>query len=203
MVDEPKAPAGGGTPGPGTPEKPAPPAKPPAKPATEPEEWVSPLREAIEKRFPSALSDPLIFRDQPSITLSKESVLEVCRFLRDDPEIAYTYPADVTAADYPNRDKRFEVVYHIYSFVRNHRLRIKVLAADGESVPSLTGIWAGANWMEREVFDMFGIVFDNHPGLKRILLPEEWVGHPLRKDYDILKQDQAWVQANLGIKSGQ
>ncbi len=203
MVDEPKAPAGGGTPGSGTPEKPAPPAKPPAKPATEPEEWVSPLREAIEKRFPSALSDPLIFRDQPSITLSKESVLEVCRFLRDDPEIAYTYPADVTAADYPNRDKRFEVVYHIYSFVRNHRLRIKVLAADGESVPSLTCIWAGANWMEREVFDMFGIVFDNHPGLKRILLPEDWVGHPLRKDYDILKQDKAWVQANLEIKSGQ
>lgn len=130
-------------------------------------------------------------------------MLEVCRFLRDDPEIAYTYPADVTAADYPNRDKRFEVVYHIYSFVRNHRLRIKVLAADGESVPSLTGIWAGANWMEREVFDMFGIVFDNHPGLKRILLPEDWVGHPLRKDYDILKQDKAWVQANLEIKSGQ
>lgn len=203
MVDEPKAPAGGGTPGSGTPEKPAPPAKPPAKPATEPEEWVSPLREAIEKRFPSALSDPLIFRDQPRITLSKESVLEVCRFLRDDPEIAYTYPADVTAADYPNREKRFEVVYHIYSFVRNDRLRIKVLAGDGESVPSLTGIWAGANWLEREVFDMFGITFDNHPGLKRILLPEEWVGHPLRKDYDILKQDQAWVQANLGIKSGQ
>ena len=203
MVDEPKAPAGGGTPGPGAPEKPAPPAKPPAKPATEPEEWVSPLREAIEKRFPSALSDPLIFRDQPSITLSKESVLEVCRFLRDDPEIAYTYPTDVTAADYPDREKRFEVVYHIYSFVRNHRLRIKILAGDGESVPSLTGIWAGANWMEREVFDMFGIVFDNHPGLKRILLPEEWVGHPLRKDYDILKQDQAWVQANLDIKSGQ
>ena len=203
MVDEPKAPAGGGTPGSGTPEKPAPPAKPPAKPATEPEEWVSPLREAIEKRFPSALSDPLIFRDQPRITLSTESVLEVCRFLRDDPDIAYTYPADVTAADYPDREKRFEVVYHIYSFVRNHRLRIKILAGDGESVPSLTGIWAGANWMEREVFDMFGIVFDNHPGLKRILLPEEWVGHPLRKDYDILKQDQAWVQANLGIKSGQ
>ncbi len=203
MVDEPKAPAGGGTPGSGAPEKPAPPAKPPAKPATEPEEWVSPLREAIEKRFPSALSDPLIFRGQPSITLSKESVLEVCRFLRDDPEIAYTYPADVTAADYPNRDKRFEVVYHIYSFVRNHRLRIKVLVGDGDSVPSLTGIWAGANWMEREVFDMFGIVFDNHPGLKRILLPEDWVGHPLRKDYDILKQDKAWVQANLEIKSGQ
>lgn len=203
MVDEPKAPAGGGTPEPGTSPKPAPPAKPPAKPATEPEEWVSPLREAIEKRFPSALSDPLIFRDQPRITLSKESVLEVCRFLRDDPDIAYTYPADVTAADYPNREKRFEVVYHIYSFVRNDRLRIKVLAGDGESVPSLTGIWAGANWMEREVFDMFGITFDNHPGLKRILLPEEWVGHPLRKDYDILKQDQAWVQANLEIKSGQ
>ncbi len=107
MVDEPKAPAGKGTQGPGAPEKAAPPAKPPAKPATEPEEWVSPLRETIEKRFPSALSDPLIFRGQAGITLSKESVLEVCRFLRDDPEIAYTYPADVTAVDYPKREKRF------------------------------------------------------------------------------------------------
>ena len=203
MVDEPKAPAGKGTQGAGAPEKPAPPAKPPAKPATEPEEWVSSLRETIEKRFPSALSDPLIFRGQAGITLSKESVLEVCRFLRDDPEIAYTYPVDVTAVDYPKREKRFEVIYHVYSFVRNDRLRIKVLVGDGESVPSLTGIWAGANWMEREVFDMFGIVFDNHPGLKRILLPEDWVGHPLRKDYDILKQDEAWVQANLKIKSGQ
>ena len=203
MVDEPKAPAGKGTQGAGAPAKPAPPAKPPAKPATEPEEWVSPLRETIEKRFPSALSDPLIFRGQAGITLSKESVLEVCRFLRDDPGIAYNYPADVTAVDYPKREKRFEVIYHVYSFVRNDRLRIKVLVGDGESVPSLTGIWAGANWMEREVFDMFGIVFDNHPGLKRILLPEDWVGHPLRKDYDILKQDEAWVQANLKIKSGQ
>ena len=203
MVDEPKAPAEKGTQGAGAPEKPAPPAKPPAKPATEPEEWVSLLRETIEKRFPLALSDPLIFRGQAGITLSKQSVLEVCRFLRDDPEIAYTYPADMTATDYPKREKRFEVIYHVYSFVRNDRLRIKVLVGDGESVPSLTGIWAGANWMEREVFDMFGIVFDNHPGLKRILLPEDWVGHPLRKDYDILKQDEAWVQANLKIKSGQ
>ncbi len=203
MIDEPKVPAGGGTPESRSSDKPTPAAKPVAKMPTSPEEWVSPIREAIEKRFPAAITHPLIFRDQPSVILLKEHVLEVALFLRDDPSIAFTFPTDVTAVDYPSRDKRFEVIYHLYSFVRNERLRVKILVGDGDSVPSLTGVWAGVDWMEREVFDMFGITFDDHPNLKRILLPDDWVGHPLRKDYDILRQDKAWVQANLEIKSGQ
>jgi len=77
------------------------------------------------------------------------------------------------------------------------------MAAEGEQVPSVTGLWPTANWLEREVYDMFGVQYEGHPDLKRILLPDGWTGHPLRKDYDILKQDDAWVQANLGIPSGQ
>jgi NADH:ubiquinone oxidoreductase subunit C len=95
------------------------------------------------------------------------------------------------------------VILNLYSFPKNERVRLKVHAGEHESVPSVCEIWPAANWLERECYDMFGIVFAGHPNLKRILLPEEWQGHPLRKDYDILKQDAAWVRENLGIDSGQ
>ncbi len=222
MADEPKGPpsggpsatpeppakppaAAGGTPSPkpaGTaPAKPAAPAAP--KPVVKPEPWSSPLLEELQKRFPGALSDAVIFRNQPSLTVAKEKIAVVSEFLKSEEGGAYTYLVDETAVDYPKREKRFEVTYHLYSFKRNDRLRLKVLASDGEKVPSVVGVWPTANWLEREVYDMFGVVYEGHPDLKRILLPEEWTGHPLRKDYDILRQDDAWVQANLGIKSGQ
>jgi NADH-quinone oxidoreductase subunit C len=94
-------------------------------------------------------------------------------------------------------------VWVLYSFARNERIRVKAQIADGASVPSSVPLWATCNWLEREVYDMFGIVFEGHPNLKRLLLPEEWQGYPLRKDYDILKQDEAWIRENLGIESGQ
>ncbi|MBI2819954.1 MAG: NADH-quinone oxidoreductase subunit C, partial [Acidobacteria bacterium] len=97
----------------------------------------------------------------------------------------------------------FEVIYQLYSFSRNERLRVKVPLGEQEAVESVIPVWSGADWMEREVFDMFGIRFDHHPNLKRILLPDEWEGHPLRKDYSILQQDNRWVQENLHIESGQ
>lgn len=219
MADEPKAPgsagpselpakspdAGGAAP-PAKPAAVAPPAKPPApaaRPAVKPEPWSSPLVEALQKRFPDMTSDPLIFRNQPWLTVAKESLLAVCEFLKSDEGGRYTLLTDETAVDYPKREKRFDIVYHLYSFQRNDRLRLKVLAGEGEKVPSVVGVWPTANWLEREVFDMFGVEYEGHPDLKRILLPDEWVGHPLRKDYDILRQDDAWVQANLNIKSGQ
>ncbi len=121
--------------------------------------------------------------------------------MRDDLE--FDYCVDITAVNYPKREQQFEVVYVLYSFLKNERTRVKTRIKDGEHVPSSVSIWETANWLEREVFDMFGIVFDGHPGLKRILLPDEWKGHPLRKDYDILLQDREWVQINLGIESGQ
>ncbi len=129
--------------------------------------------------------------------------MAICRFLKSPAGGAYTLLTDETAADYPKREKRFDIIYHLYSFEGNNRLRLRVQVNAEEKVPSVVEIWPTANWLEREVFDMFGVVYEGHPDLKRLLLPDEWVGHPLRKDYDILKQDAAWVKANLGIDSGQ
>ena len=216
MSDEPKVPPDG----PGAPAKPAPPvtagagppkaAAPPPKPAppapkpvVKPEPWLSPLVDELEKRFPGTFSDALIFRNQPSMTVAKESLIAVSEYLKSQEGGAYVFLTDETAVDYPKRPKRFEIIYQLYSFKLNHRLRLKVLAAEGEKVPSVVRLWPTANWLEREIYDMFGIEYEGHPDLRRILLPEEWTGHPLRKDYDILKQDDAWVQANLHIKSGQ
>ena len=205
-------PPSAGTPPPTTPGVPtvakpaaAAPAKPaaPAKAPVKPEAWSSPLLEALQKGLPGAILEAVIFRKMPSITVAKEFLLSVCHYLKGDEGGAYTLLTDETAVDYPKREKRFDIVYHLYSFKRNDRLRVKVVIAEGETVPSVVGIWPTANWLEREVYDMFGVVYDGHPDLKRILLPDGWTGHPLRKDYDILRQDEAWVKSNLGIESGQ
>jgi NADH-quinone oxidoreductase subunit C len=121
--------------------------------------------------------------------------------MRDDEQ--FDYCVDLTAVHYPNREKQFYIVWILYSFARNERIRVKTMIADGESLPSSVDIWPTTNWLEREVFDMFGVKFDGHPDLKRILLPDGWKGHPLRKDYGIIQQDKEWVQINLGIDSGQ
>ena len=182
---------------------PAGPPKPAPKPVVKPEPWSSPLLEEIKQRFPDAVTEAVVFRNQPCMTLAKQSLIAVCEFLKSNEGGAYVFLTDETAVDYPKRDKRFEITYQLYSFRLNNRLRLKVMAAEGEQVPSVTGLWPTANWLEREVYDMFGVQYEGHPDLKRILLPDGWTGHPLRKDYDILKQDDAWVQANLGIPSGQ
>ena len=179
------------------------PAPPPPKAPVKPEPWTGPLLDEIQKRFPGAVSEAVIFRSQPSLNIAKDQLVEICTFLKSPEGGAYTFLTDETAADYPKREKRFDIVYHLYSFEKNNRLRLRVQAAAGEKIPSVTGIWPTANWLEREVYDMFGVAYEGHPNVTRILLPDEWVGHPLRKDYDILKQDEAWVKANLGIESAQ
>ena len=118
-------------------------------------------------------------------------------------EEQFDFCVDITAVHYPNREKPFDVLWNLYSYPRNERVRVKTRIAEGESVASVVSIWPTANWLEREVFDMFGIKFEGHPDLKRILLPDGWKGHPLRKDYGIIQQDKDWVQINLGIESGQ
>jgi len=206
--------AGGGAPGasakpPATaPPKPAAavppkPAAPAAKAPVKPDPWSNPLLDELQKRFPGAISEAVIFRNMPSLNVAKEHLVAVCQFLKGPDGGAYTLLTDETAADYPKREKRFDIVYHLYSFEGNNRLRLRVQVGAEEKVPSVTGVWPTANWLEREIYDMFGVVYEGHPDLKRILMPDEWVGHPLRKDYDILKQDEDWVKANLGIESGQ
>lgn len=204
----PKAPAAGGTP-PSTP--PAPPAaKPPAaaappRPAAPPKEGPVALDNELVRRFKEkfgpAILEAWTDRKQAILVVARELLAEIATYSRDEEKFAWL--SDLTAVDWPKREKRFDIVLNLYSFEKNERLRLKAHAGADERVPTIQGVWTTANWMEREVFDMFGVVFEGHPDLKRILLPEEWQGHPLRKDYDILTQDTAWVRENLGIESGQ
>jgi len=145
--------------------------------------------------------EPLTYMSQNYMVVDRSLIPELLQVLREEEK--FDYCVDITAVHYPKREKQFDVVWILYSFARNERIRVKTLIADGESLPSSVPLWATANWLEREVYDMFGIKFDAHPDLKRILLPEGWKGFPLRKDYGILQQDNEWVQINLGIESGQ
>jgi len=185
---------------------PAAPAKPAAPAAPKPpvvlqtpldNEFVTRFR----AKFGAALIEAMQDRKQSILTVDRARLVELALHLRDEEK--FDMLADLTAVDWPKREKRFDVVLNLYSFAKNERLMVKVHAADAEEVPSVVSVWPTANWQEREVFDMFGIVFAGHPDLKRILLPDEWQGYPLRKDYDILQQDTAWVRENLGIESGQ
>ena len=133
---------------------------------------------------PEAVEDAHIFRDELTLYIRPALFLRACEFLRDDADLKFSFLADVTALDLFPQEPRFEVVYHLLSLETAQRLRLKVRVA-GENPRFLTAIpvWPAANAFEREVFDLFGIVFDGHPFLRRMLLPEEWEGHPLRKDY--------------------
>jgi NADH-quinone oxidoreductase subunit C len=159
------------------------------------------LVQRLRARFGEAIRDATLDRNQAIVLIEATQLRDVCRYCRDEEK--FDMLTDLTAVDWPKREKRFDLVLNLYSFPKNERLRLKAHAAQDERVPSACEVWPAANWLERECYDMFGIVFDGHPDLKRILLPEEWQGHPLRKDYDILQQDTAWVRENLGIESGQ
>ncbi len=223
MADEPKEPnppqvptgekpAGGASPvstptakstgasAPAAPPKPATPA-PPKPPVVLQTPLDNELVKRLRAKFGAALLEALEDRKQAILIVDRARLAEIALHLRDEEK--FDMLADLTAVDWPKREKRFDVVLNLYSFPKNERLRLKVHAADAEEVPSVVSVWPTANWLEREVFDMFGIIFSGHPDLKRILLPDEWQGYPLRKDYDILQQDTAWVRENLGIESGQ
>jgi NADH-quinone oxidoreductase subunit C len=124
-----------------------------------------------------------------TITIAREHALDIFAALRDRPEFAFEFLMDLTAVDYLGQTPRFEVVCHLYSLTHNHRLRVKTRVAEDEPwVHSLTGLWKSANWMERECWDFFGIRFVGHPDLRRILMYEQFVGHPLRRDYPVEKR---------------
>jgi len=156
--------------------------------------------EKYKRQYGSGL-DAQTYLAQNYFTVDRSLIPDFLRLLRDEEQ--FDYCVDITAAHYPKRDKQFDIFWILYSFPRNERVRVKTQIKDGDWLPSSVPIWPTANWLEREVYDMFGIKFDGHPDLKRILLPDGWQGFPLRKDYDILQQDKQWVQINLGIESGQ
>jgi NADH-quinone oxidoreductase subunit C len=142
----------------------------------------------LRATMPDAVLDIIRFRDETTIHVRPESFREVCRVLRDDARVAMNFLTDLTVVDMLKlrTTPRFDVVAQLYSLPNRTRLRLKAGIDDGQTVPSLVPLWNGANWMEREAFDMFGIIFEGHPALKRILLPDDWDdGHPLRKDYPL------------------
>ena len=143
--------------------------------------------EQIRAAFPDAIVRTGEFRDQHWAQLRPDSLVEVCRRLRDDPSLAYDLLLDVTAAHWPDEPQPVEVIYHLYSHGRNDRLRLKARFADGEPAPSLTGLWKSADWNERETYDMFGIKFAGHPDLRRILMPDDYTDFPLRKEFPLYR----------------
>jgi NADH-quinone oxidoreductase subunit C len=187
-------------PKPAPPKPAAPPApKAPAVMAAIP--WEGDLAKEVKETFGDAIGELSSYLGQNFIVAKPDSVVPLLEYLKLDAD--YDYLVDITAVDWPKRPERFDLVYVLYSFSRNDRVRVKTYLKDGEKAKTAVGVHLTANWLEREVFDMFGIEFEGHPDLRRILMPEEWEGYPLRKDYSILKQDERWVRENLGIESGQ
>lgn len=145
--------------------------------------------EAVRAALPDAVQDVRVFRDETTIVVDPARIVDVCRYLRDASGLVYNFLSDISAVDYYpdyNRPERFGVSYHLLSMLYNRRLRVKVyLPEEAPEVPTITEIWPGANWLEREIFDMMGITFTGHPDLRRLLMPEDWDGHPHRRDYPL------------------
>ncbi|MFZ0523092.1 MAG: NADH-quinone oxidoreductase subunit C [Candidatus Acidiferrales bacterium] len=196
----PAKPAAPATPAAASPPK-APAAAPPKEAPPKPVPLDNELVQRLKAKFGEAVREAALDRKQAIVLIAVEQLREISRYCRDEEK--FDMLVDLTAVDWPKREKRFDIVLNLYSFAKNERLRLKAHAAEGEPVPSVCEVWPAANWLERECYDMFGTVFEGHPDLKRILMPDEWQGYPLRKDYDILKQDTDWVRENLGIESGQ
>lgn len=175
----------------------------------------SSIVEVLRRAVPDAAVDPAPSIDMPAIDVDREHVVDVCRALRDDPALQFVFLADVTAVDRLPAEPRYEVVYHLASLgaayrsspsmpdIPPQRLRMKVrLPGADPRVPSVTPVYPTAGWLEREVFDLFGLSFDDHPDLRRVLMPEDWEGYPLRKDYPVqIRKDAAsWSPLQLSAE---
>ena len=165
--------------------------------------------ETLRRAVPGAVVDPAPPADMPSVFVDREHLTDVCAVLRDDPSLQFSFLADVVGVDYLPAEPRFEVVYHLaclgpaYGTAPAARLRLKVrVPGDDPMVPTVSAIYPTANWLEREVFDLMGISFDGHPDLRRILTPDDWEGHPLRRDYpvQIRKDAQVWSAVQLSAE---
>jgi NADH-quinone oxidoreductase subunit C len=140
------------------------------------------LAERLRQRFP----DVLLALDEVTVTVPRDRLIETLGALRDEDELGFGFLADLSCTDWPGRDPRIWMAYHLLSLERNHRVRVKAgLPADDLRIASATSVFASANWQEREVYDLFGVEFEGHPDLERILMPSDWEGHPLRKDHPL------------------
>jgi NADH-quinone oxidoreductase subunit C len=156
-----------------------------------------PLVKKLRDAFDDAVIDATEFLGQLSIRIQPSRVVELCGFLKQDPQTPFNYLSDLTCAHYPDhREAPFEVIYNLYSIPANERVRLKA-RVNGEGIESVTGVWPSADWPEREVYDLFGVQFHNHPDLRRILLPPDWEGHPLRKDYPLEFVENKWTENHL------
>jgi NADH-quinone oxidoreductase subunit C len=147
----------------------------------------SPLVTALQRQNPEWALEVYEAHGEVTVVVPRASLVEICAFLKTSDGLRFDFLADLCGVDRGvEEDPRFEVNYHLFSTKHYHRLRLKILLAEDDThVPSVTGVWRTANWHERETFDLFGVVFDNHPDLRRILLPDEWEGYALRKDFPL------------------
>jgi len=155
------------------------------------------LAKKLKGQFNGAVLEATEFLGQLSLRIRADRLREVCGFLRDEPAARFDYLSDLTCVHFPLDAEPFEIVYNLYSIPRNERVRLKVRLAEGAGIDSVTAIWPAANWMEREVYDLFGVTFQDHPDLRRILLPPDWEGHPLRKDYPLEFIENQWTSRHL------
>ena len=191
--------------------------KPPPEPPRRPEDQPPPedlataaCVTAVRTGVPGAVEQVSYWVGDWTIIVAADRLLDVMRFLRDDAATAFDYCSDVTATDWPPRAKRFDVVYCLYSTRLRHRLRVKVRAGEDDPIESVTAVWPAADWLEREVYDQFGVHIVNHPDLRRILMPDTWQGHPQRKDYPLegpgellMENPQDWLRLrNLPDEAG-
>jgi NADH-quinone oxidoreductase subunit C len=153
---------------------------------------MAPSLDAVRARFPDAVEA----RGEVTVVVARDDLHRALASLREDSDLAFDVLADITATDWPDRVPRFWIAYELYSMRRTHRIRVKVgLPEDDAVVPSIVPLYPGANWYEREVFDMYGVEFEGHPDLRRIIMPDDWTGHPLRKDYSLGGVDTAYKGA--------
>jgi NADH-quinone oxidoreductase subunit C len=181
------------------PKTPAPPPGPPDPPPPAdivPPDWVQALHHAL----PNVATVSYWVGDW-TVIVPPDRLVEVLTWMRDAPPARFSFCSDVTAVDWPPRAERFDVVYCLYSVPRRQRARVKTRVAEGQPVPTACGVWPATNWLEREIYDLFGIRFAGHPDLRRILMPDDWQGHPQRKDYPLegpgellLENPQEWLK---------
>ncbi len=146
------------------------------------------IKKLVEK-FPSSILGVKTFREEVTVTVAKKNIYQICKFLYSEPDLQYNFLTDLCGVDLFPEVPRFEVVYLLYSMKNNQRLRMKAKVEEAKSIASVESIWKAASWAEREVYDLFGITFENHPDLRRILLWDGFQGHPLKKDYPVKGPD--------------